>query len=139
MEPSMKESMQEAVDAMDTELRPAGFARRKAVWNHRHDALIDVVDLQVSKGGEDVTLNCGVLDPVVHLKAWSSEVPQFVQEPDCTVRARIGELLPERLDVWWQLAARLRPRPNWHRSLVLPSFRSSTSCTTRMPSTDSWL
>ena len=90
------------ISALDASLKPLGFTRKKAVWNRWVDAVVEVIDVQVSKSGDTVTVNAGVFDPTVHKTIWGEESAEFVEEPFCTVRARIGELLDQR-DRWWQL------------------------------------
>jgi hypothetical protein len=119
----MNEAVRGIVDAIESVLRPVGFARRRATWNRRTEALIDVVDLQVSKAGHDVTLNCGVFDPIVHVKAWTTDVPRTVQEPQCAVRARVGDLRGGR--DWWRLAESQQAATELSslvRTTVLPFF-----------------
>jgi hypothetical protein len=84
-------------------LKPLGFTRQKAVWNRRVGNVVDVIDVQVSKAGDTITVNAGVLDHEVHAKLWGKEAPPFIEEPACTVRARIGELIDSN-DRWWSLS-----------------------------------
>lgn len=90
------------IGAVDAVLNEHGFARKKIAWNRRSDGLVDVVDLQVSKSGDSITLNAGVVDRDVRKLLWGPEPRGFFQEPECTVRSRVGELLGDR-DVWWPL------------------------------------
>ncbi len=91
------------VSKLDDLLKPLGFARQKTVWNRRSGYVVEVIDVQVSKAGDTATVNAGVLDTDAHVKLWGSEPPAFVEEPTCTVRARVGELI-EGKDLWWQLS-----------------------------------
>lgn len=95
-----------AILAVDHSLRPLGFIRHKSVWNRRSGGVVDVVDIQVSKGGESVTINAGVLDPDVHEMLWNAPAPATVEEPHCTVGTRIGALIDGigGRDIWWKLA-----------------------------------
>lgn len=81
-------------------LTPLGFKRRGRTWNRSAGRLVQVIDLQVSKAGDAVTVNAGVMDPDVYARCWGSSASIPVQEPDCTVRVRIGELI-DTTDVWW--------------------------------------
>ena len=83
-------------------LQPLGFVRRKATWNRDGGSLVDVIDIQVSKAGDAITANIGVLDRSVHEIFRGGSSPAFVEEPHCTVRARIGALVAGK-DLWWQL------------------------------------
>jgi len=87
---------------MDELLKPLGFSRHKGIWNRRTGSFVDVVDVQVSKANDAMTINAGVLHPEVHRKCWAAEAPPVIEEPLCTVRARIGQLVEDK-DLWWQL------------------------------------
>jgi hypothetical protein len=89
------------VSEVDRLLSAAGFVRRKHTWNRGTDP-VEVIDLQVSKAGDSVTVNVGVLDREVYAMIWDSEVPAVVDEPSCTVRVRIGVLIDGK-DRWWSL------------------------------------
>ena len=73
---------------LDALLIPLGFARQKFTWNRRSASVVDVVDVQLSKAGDAVTVNAGVLDPEVHVALWGSKPPETVEQPTCTVCAR---------------------------------------------------
>lgn len=86
---------------LDQTLLPLGFERKKATWNRRHGMFTDVIDVQVSKSLKAVTMNIGVLEKSVHLICWGSEAEPFIEQPFCTIRARIGELIDGH-DKWWE-------------------------------------
>jgi Domain of unknown function (DUF4304) len=90
------------IACLDEELVPAGFVRQGTTWNRQYDKLIEVVDVQRSKAGDTVTLNVGVLERDVYYMCWGHEPEPFVEEPFCTVRARIGQLLGGK-DQWWNV------------------------------------
>lgn len=96
-------SVTKIVARLDRELVPKGFHRKKRTWNRERDSLVEVVDIQVSKSGDRVTLNAGVLSRPVFFACWGHEAEPFIQEPECTVRARIGSLMDDDLDRWWDL------------------------------------
>ncbi|UPK00370.1 DUF4304 domain-containing protein [Bradyrhizobium sp. 170] len=83
-------------------IAPLGFVRRKTTWNRESGSLVDVIDIQVSKAGDAVTASVGILDRGIHEIFWGDCSPELVEEPHCTVRARIGDLV-EGKDIWWQL------------------------------------
>jgi hypothetical protein len=91
-----------ALETGDALLKPLGFTRQKTAWNRRSGSSVEVIELQVSKAGDTATVSAGVLDTDAHIKLWGSEPPPFVEEPSCTVSARVGELV-EGKDVWWEL------------------------------------
>jgi len=61
-----------------------------------------VIDLQVTKYRDAIIVNAGVLDIAVHNILWDFETPEFVEQPECTVGARVGQLINGR-DQWWPL------------------------------------
>lgn len=95
-------STKEIVARLDELLKPLGFARKKLTWNRRSGDFIDVLDVQSSKAGDTVTVNAGVTHADIHLKCWGTALPSWVQEPDCIVRTRVGELVDGK-DLWWSL------------------------------------
>lgn len=95
-------STKPVIASMDELLKPLGFARHKAIWNRQSDCFVDVIDLQTSKAGDTMTINAGVLHPEVHRKCWATEPPAVIEEPSCTVRVRVGQLV-EGKDLWWRL------------------------------------
>lgn len=83
-------------------LKPLGFRKKRATWN-RSGKVVEVINVQVSKAGDSATINAGVMDKDVYALLWQKSAHDFVAEPDCTVRARIGTLIDD-LDHWWPLA-----------------------------------
>jgi len=88
---------------LDSTLKPLGFLRRKASWNRAVDPFVDVVALQRSKGGDEVTVNVGVLVPKVYELCWGEAPRQFVDETQCTVRTRLHGSHPEK-ELWWRMS-----------------------------------
>lgn len=91
------------VERLHELLAPRGFERQKRTWNRKSHTFVDVIDVQVSKAGDAVTVNTGVLDPDVYKGCWGTDPPAFVDEPSSTVRARVGQLMGDR-DVWWPIS-----------------------------------
>lgn len=87
---------------VDRELAPKGFSRKKATWNRQKGPLVEVVDIQTSKGGDAVTMNAGVLSRSIYFTCWGREAESFIQEPECTVRVRVGRLIDNK-DRWWDV------------------------------------
>lgn len=87
---------------IDALLRPLGFSRRGATWRRATDELVEIVNVQVGSGGDDVTINLGVVDCEVYQWAWGSDLPAFPDETMSTARIRLGELTDGR-DRWWPL------------------------------------
>lgn len=98
-------SRNRTITQLDSLLKPLGFVRQQTTWNRRADTLVDVVDVQVSKAGDAMTVNAGVLDSDVRRILWGTEPSDFVDQPSCTICTRIGELIDGK-EVWWQLGNR---------------------------------
>jgi hypothetical protein len=90
------------VKRVDELLTPVGFARQTLTWNRKSGSFIDVVDIQVSKALDAVTVNVGVLDPQIYKCCWGADPPALVDEAHGTVRARIGQLV-DQTDIWWPI------------------------------------
>lgn len=94
--------MKQALARADAILRSLGFSRKGTCWNRRRGTLVDVLEAQTSKSGDAVAINVGVLSRSVYEAIWDKEPPHHVQEPECTVSARVGMLMGCR-DKWWKL------------------------------------
>lgn len=89
---------------VDAVLRPLGFKKEKARWYRRRNSSIDVVEIQVSKGGDSVTANIGALDSEIFRMCWGQDPAGVIQASHCTVEARLGTLATGR-DTWWPLGS----------------------------------
>lgn len=49
------------------------------------------------------TINCGVFVPEVAEQSDSRPSSSFIPEHNCCLRARLGRLGPERVDLWWNI------------------------------------
>jgi hypothetical protein len=118
---SMKFGQAKALDELQSKLRPRllelGFRVRKRTSNRSTaDGLIQVVQFQLGRfdptGTYQIpglrenlygrfTVNVGVYVPEVGQAMGFT--PSFVHEVDCCVRARLGQLAPNRTDIWWGL------------------------------------
>lgn len=90
------------IERIEDLLKPIGFRRHKDSWSRQSGPFVDVIDFQISKAKDALTLNAGVLHIDIYEKCWGGKPPEVIEEPFCTVRFRIGELLGEK-DFWWQL------------------------------------
>jgi hypothetical protein len=89
---------------LDHELAPKGFRRKKATWNREQGSLVEVIDIQVSKRGDTVTMNAGVLSKPIYLACWGRDPDSFIEQPECTVSARVGRLIDNN-DRWWDVSS----------------------------------
>lgn len=121
--PKVKSEPARLMDELEAALRPAtkrwGFRRRGRTFNRTtRDGLTQAISLQMGsfdppgttyfRGIREnlygrFTVNLGVYVPEVARHHGGREAPSFVQEYHCCVRARLGELGPERRDLWWKL------------------------------------
>jgi hypothetical protein len=90
-------------DAINTILEPEGFRRKGNSFLLSSDDVVLIVNLQKSsKCNRDklvVTLNCGVLSiPLKELSTAHHAISIWA----CHWNQRIGQLLPERKDKWWE-------------------------------------
>jgi hypothetical protein len=110
--------MKEVVAAVAPALKEAGFRKRRHGFNRTTgDEVTHVVHFQMGPfdppGTVEIpglrenlhgrfTINLGVFAPAMHVDV--GDPPEgWVNEYDCQMRKRIGDLLPERADVWWLL------------------------------------
>jgi hypothetical protein len=109
------------IEQANSLLEPLGFIRKGMLWNRKTNAVVEVIDLQVSKAGDAVTLNAGVFRGDVYREVWQKEPQGFIEEPFCTVRARAGEIVGNQ-DLWWSLDDARTPQEvtNVLREHVLP-------------------
>lgn len=91
-------------------LKGKGF-RKKGGSYYRSDGggVVSVVNVQLSQGNSAnegrFTLNLGKYFPAVaQLEGMASDL-EFPKEYECTVRRRIGELMPGHTDHWWRIDA----------------------------------
>jgi hypothetical protein len=97
-------NLKQIVAHVDRELARLGFVRKGPTWNRSKGDLVEVIDVQLSTAGNSVTINAGVLARSTHMVCWGRDAGTFVEEPECTVRARVGQLIDGK-DCWWDLVA----------------------------------
>jgi hypothetical protein len=114
------DAMKQIAAAAAPMLKAAGFRKRRHTFNRSvADGLVHVVNFQMGSydpsGRPDVlagiqlnfhglfTINLGVFVP--DMDRMSSPRSSWINDPDCQLRMRIGELMPEPTDVWWPLDA----------------------------------
>lgn len=97
----MKKS--QLISNIDEVLEKHQFYKRGLIWNRDYADFVDVIDFQIGKSKDMFTLNAGVADKFVIRACWGMDGSDLVEEPSCTVRARLGELLHGR-DVWWSFS-----------------------------------
>lgn len=116
-------SLNHAISTLDRLLKPLGFARKKTTWNRVVGQFVDVLDVQLSKYANSLTLNAGVLEKKVYRECWGKKAEEFVEEPFCVVRVRIGELIDQK-DKWWSIddGEAAEDIVNNVKKLILPFF-----------------
>ena len=99
-------------------LKEAGFRKRRHTFNRSSgdDRMVHVLNFQMGaydpSGTAEIpglrpnlygrfTINLAVFVPAMHRMNLSSR--EWFSDYHCQLRKRIGELLPERADVWWRL------------------------------------
>ncbi|WP_328332124.1 DUF4304 domain-containing protein [Kribbella sp. NBC_00382] len=112
------EAMAQIVAVAAPLLKSAGFKKRRHTFNRRvEDGLVHLVNFQMGSydpsGRPDVlagirvnmhglfTINLGVFVP--EMDRDGPPRSSWINDYDCQLRKRIGELMPEQNDVWWPL------------------------------------
>jgi hypothetical protein len=115
--------MAEIVRRVHPELKQAGFRKRRHTFNRSsEDGVVQVIGFQMGAklppGAVPIpglrpdlyglfTVNLGV----AVREAWEQSMrldkpfPAFINDYDCEIRERLGQVLGERYDVWWPLGA----------------------------------
>lgn len=99
----MMSKKQQFISRIDIVLEQYQFRRIGASWDRVFGDFIDVIDLQVSKSLDMFTINMGVAEKSILDICWGLSNYVVVDEPSCTVRARLGSLMFGR-DSWWSLS-----------------------------------
>ena len=94
---------EQLISKIDEVLEKYQFYRSGSVWNRGYPDYVDVIDLQISKSKDTFTINAGVATKFIIHACWGTDGSDVVEEPSCTVRTRLGELLHGR-DVWWGIS-----------------------------------
>lgn len=111
--------MQQVVAMTVPLLKTHGFNKRRHSFNRKTPGgLVHVLDFQMGPymppGTQELppirvnlygksTVNVGVFVPQLAPLVGRPTPKAWVNEYDCHLRHRIGELLPERADTWWEL------------------------------------
>jgi Domain of unknown function (DUF4304) len=92
---------QSVVTSIDKTLRTHGFHVKKAIWNRKSRAFVDVVSLQMDNSLDEFAVNVGVLYPAAFIQCFGKKPPVMVDDIHCTAgwRLRAGEPTVE----WWTL------------------------------------
>jgi len=107
-------------------LKAEGFKKQARNFYRRSDLRTDVVIIQASRWNEGAsgsfTLNLGVYFPEVTEMAGGPRPPEVPKEYHCSVRARIGHLMPAGTDLWWDVSDEINEQnlakevvDAWHR------------------------
>jgi hypothetical protein len=103
--------------AVHAALKPKGFTKRGRTFNRvTEDRLVQVIQLQLGQRilENQLTVNLGVFVPEV-AEVLGEPARDFVTEPTCCIRTRLGTLAPEGQDVWWPVAGASVPGDIIHR------------------------
>jgi hypothetical protein len=92
-------------EGLGEQLRLDGYHRQGNTWYQRGDGWIRVVNVQASQSNMGTkgkfTVNLGVyFDKVADVLGHPND--KFPKEFECHLRIRIGLLLPEHRDKWWE-------------------------------------
>ncbi len=111
--------MDSVISCVSPLLRELKYKKRGHTYNRTiQPGLIHVINFQMGKyEGENYqeippyrvnlygkfTINIGVYIEEVHNLLCKWKVTNFISEPDCEIRKRIGELIDKGHDLWWDL------------------------------------
>jgi len=115
--------MNDVVSLTGQALRKLGMRKRGGTFNRAvdPDGIVHVINFQMGAFNPPGTAEIPGLRPdlygqfTVNLGVWLPDIAEtgfdppkgpartFVHDYNCQIRARIGKLLPERIDTWWQL------------------------------------
>ena len=78
----------------------SGFHPEGKLWARSRDGLVDVIEPQLSRDKQTLTVNLGVAHRSVYWLCWGKEYEPSVGEPFCVARRRLGVLV-HGVDNWW--------------------------------------
>lgn len=88
-------------------LKSQGFAKAGRSFHRRRGERWQVVNVQASSGNSAAqarfTLNLGLYIPQIEVLAGQPPLQGKPKEYECTLRERIGALMPQARDHWWTL------------------------------------
>lgn len=137
------ETMAATVKAIHPRLREAGFRKRRHTFNRSAEpGVVQVINFQMGHklppGAEPIppirldlygffTVNFGVaIEEAWLLSRRQREVvfPDFVNDYDCEIRERLGQLLGREADAWWELRAEHKQLANEIGDAILEQGRT---------------
>ena len=116
-------------------MREFGFYRKGRNYNRRcTDGIVHVINFQMGQYPlekneiSDIrknlygrfTVNLGVLIPCVDQLEFQRKAKSFYKEQDCHIRARLGVLIDDGYDMWWNLDQ----KPEKLRRTILPLLQN---------------
>src|SRR5690606_33030026 len=92
-------------------LKASGFTKSGREFHRQRDGNWHVVNVQASMGNVGdtgkFTINLGVFHPAISLLAGKPLQTSKPKEYECTVRERIGGLMPGETDYWWEVSPQI--------------------------------
>lgn len=99
---------QHVVATLSPLLKAERFAKSGRTWRRKAGVATHVINLQGSSwnlgNSGRFTLNFGLYFPDAKLQHHGHPIQLKPSEADCTVHARIGQLMPAGLDHWWDIS-----------------------------------
>ncbi len=153
-----KSHLVNTLDQLESELRltllARGFCGRYRSYNRgTADGLTEVVNIQMGRfdppgsyhtpinrnlyGG--FTVNLGVFVPEVDSRRAASSPKSLIREYSCCIRARLGQLGPERRDIWWRVSADKELASDLRNRLERDAFPFLEKLSTRDAILHQWL
>jgi hypothetical protein len=96
-------------DALKEPLRQCGYKKDRRTFRRSLEHCVQIMNVQASSWNEGssgrFTVNFGVYFWVLADLGGIGRLTDKPIEPDCLVRCRIGHLLPDKNDRWWEVKA----------------------------------
>lgn len=88
-------------------MKDAGFRKKGRTFYKEADGIFSILNVQASTSNNSdqgkFTVNLGMFFPAIHDLVGSFEVKGVPSEAECTLRKRIGLLMPACCDHWWSV------------------------------------
>jgi hypothetical protein len=88
-------------------LRARAFVRKRRTFYRTREGVVGLVAVQASvsntAGAGKFTVNVGLFFPAIDEVVNGRKLTGLPTEPECTIRSRLGLLMPLAQDVWWTI------------------------------------
>lgn len=90
-------------------LQSMKYRKSKRIFNRiQPDGIVHVINFQMGPNWSTLqgkfTIEIGVFVPEVYEVIWEKSAPKYAASPDCEERTRLGSLVKNEEDLWWDLS-----------------------------------